>query len=149
MSEVAVQASTPEQVVSAVIMQISEGQVEDAIASFAEEFRFKDNGIELEFTDKGRLIEFFQRARELYPDCMQQVDRIFVSGEYVITEWTLQLTIMEHFYAGLTRRVPISLGGASIVWVRQGKIADWADYYDGLNSRRTALAEYFEEWVEL
>jgi hypothetical protein len=65
MSEVAVQASTPEQVVSAVIMQLSEGQVEDATSSFAEEFRFKDHGIELEFTAKGRLTEFFQKTREL------------------------------------------------------------------------------------
>jgi steroid delta-isomerase-like uncharacterized protein len=149
MSEVAVQASTPEEVVSAVIVQLSEGQVEDATASFAEEFRFKDHGIELEFTDKGRLTEFFQKARELYPDYVQQVDRIFVSGEYVITEWTLQLTITEPFYAGRTRRVPISFAGASIVWIRDGKIADWADYYDGLTSRRTALAAHFEEWGEL
>ena len=44
---------------------LSEGQVEDATASFAEGFRFKDHGIELEFTDKGRLTEFFQKAREL------------------------------------------------------------------------------------
>ena len=27
--------------------------------------------------------------------------------------------------------------------------SDWADYYDGLVSRRTALASYFTDWVEL
>lgn len=80
---------------------------------------------------------------------MQQVDRIFVSGEYVFTEWTLEMTIAGPFYAGLTRRAPSSLAGASIAWIRDGKIADWADYYDGLTSRRTALAEHFKEWVEL
>ena len=49
MSEVAVQASTPEKVVSAVIMQLTEGRVQDAIASFADEFRFKDHCIGQQF----------------------------------------------------------------------------------------------------
>jgi hypothetical protein len=31
----------------------------------------------------------------------------------------------------------------------KGMITDWSDYYDGLVSRRTALASYFTEWVEL
>jgi hypothetical protein len=68
MSEVAIQVSMPEKVVSAVIMQLNEGQIGDAIASFAEELKFMDNGIGLEFTDKSRLTEFFQKAREFYPD---------------------------------------------------------------------------------
>ena len=85
MSEVAIQVSMPEKVVPVVIMQLNEGQVGDAIASFAEEFKFMDNGIGLEFTDKSRLTEFFQKARELYPDYKQRLDRTLVSGEYVIT----------------------------------------------------------------
>jgi limonene-1,2-epoxide hydrolase len=36
----------------------------------------------------------------------------------------------------------------SIVRVDNGKIAEWDDYYDGLTSRRTALAAHFEEWIE-
>jgi hypothetical protein len=48
-----------------------------------------------------------------------------------------------------TVRFPISLHGASIVCIDNGKITDWSDYYDGLTSRRTALASYFTEWVEL
>lgn len=148
MSEVTVQASTPEKIISAVIMQLNDGQVEDAAASFAEDFRFKDHGIGLEFTDKVRLTEFFQKARELYPDYVQRVDRIFVSGDYVITQWTLQVTITEPFYGGLTRKVPISLAGVSVVRIRDYKIADWTDYYDGLSSRRTALAFHFSEWIE-
>ena len=62
---------------------------------------------------------------------MQKVDRTFASGEYVITEWKLQVTITAPFYGGRTRRVPISFAGASIIWIRDGKVADWADYYDG------------------
>lgn len=148
MGEVAVQTSTPKQLVPAVITQLNEGQIEDAIASFADEFRFKDHGIGLEFRDKGRLTEFFQKARELYPDYVQRLDRTLVSGEYVITQWTLQVTIREPFYGGLTTSIPISITGASIVRITDGKIADWADYYDGLTSRRTALGAHFTEWIE-
>jgi hypothetical protein len=43
----------------------------------------------------------------------------------------------------------VSVNGASIVRTENGKITDWADYYDGLTSRRTALAAHFKEWVEL
>ncbi|HZC35139.1 MAG TPA: hypothetical protein VE242_05975, partial [Chthoniobacterales bacterium] len=66
-----------------------------------------------------------------------------------VTEWTLRFTLTEPFYGGLSRKVPISLHGASIARIENGKITDWADYYDGLTSRRTALAAHFEEWVEL
>src|SRR5258708_4672426 len=55
---------------------------------------------------------------------------------------------MEPFYGGLSRKVPVSLHGASIVRIDHGKIIDWSDYYDGLTSRRTALASYFTESVD-
>jgi hypothetical protein len=67
----------------------------------------------------------------------------------VITEWILKTAITEPFYGGLSRKVPVSLHGASIVRIDNGKITGWSDYYDGLTSRRTALASYFTEWVEL
>ena len=102
----------------------------------------------MEFTDKNRLTEFFRKARELYPDYFVRANRIFVSGEDVIIQWTLQVTFNEPFYAGLTRSIPISLPGVSIVQINNGKIAEWADYYDGLNARRTALAAHFAEWIE-
>ena len=37
----------------------------------------------------------------------------------------------------------------SIGRTENGKITEWFGYYDGLTSRRTALASYFTEWVEL
>ena len=33
--------------------------------------------------------------------------------------------------------------------IENRNMAEWADYYDGLTPRRTALAAHFEEWVEL
>jgi limonene-1,2-epoxide hydrolase len=143
MSEVSIQTLSPQRVVSAVLRQLNQEQIEDAVAYFTTDFRYKDHGIGLEFRDKERLTEFFRKTRELYPDYFLQADQTFVSCEHVITQWTLQVTI-----TGLTGRIPISIAGVSIVRTDNGTIADWADYYDGLTSRRTALAAHFTEWVE-
>jgi steroid delta-isomerase-like uncharacterized protein len=148
MSEVSVQMLSPEGVGSAVLKELNGGKAEDATTLFAEDFRYKDHGIGLEFSDKKRLTEFFQKTRELYPDYLVQTDEVFVSGDHVITQWTLRVTITEPFYAGLTRRIPISIAGVSIVRTEEGKITDWADYYDGLTVRRAALAAHFTEWIE-
>jgi len=148
MSEVSIQTLSPQRVVSAALKQLNREQIEDAVACFSTDFRYKDHGIGLEFRDKERLTEFFRKTRELYPDYFLQADQTFVSGEHVITQWTLQATITEPFYAGLIRRIPISVSGVSVVRTDNGKIADWADYYDGLTSRRTALSAHFTEWVE-
>ena len=147
MSEVLIQTLSP-QVVSAVLRQLNQGEIEDAVACFTTDCRYQDHGIGLEFTDKESLTEFLRKTREFYPDYFLQGDQTFVSGEHVITQWTLQVTIIGPFYAGLTRSVPTSIAGVSVVRTDNGKIADWADYYDGLTARRTALAAHFTEWVE-
>jgi len=148
MREVSVQTSSPERVVSLVVTQLNGGQIEDAVASFAAGFRFKDHGMGLEFSDKDRLSEFFRKTRVLYPDYSLHTDQLFVIDDYVIIQWTLHVTIAEPFYAGLTRTIPIAIAGVSIVRTDNGKITDWTDYYDGLTSRRTALAAHFTEWIE-
>jgi len=144
MSEISIGVAALEGMVLTVLTHLNNGEIDDAITRFAEEFRFKDHGIGLEFKDKERLREFFQKIRELL-----QTDTILVSGDHVIIEWTLQTTLMEPFYGALSRKVRILLPGASLVRTDKGMITDWSDYYDGLVSRRTALASYFTEWVEL
>ena len=148
MSAVSVQTLSSERVVSEVLRHLNQKQIEDAIACFATDFRYQDHGIGLDFTAKERLIDFFRKTRELYPDYFVRTDQTFVSGDHVITQWTLQVTITEPFYAGLTRRIPLSIAGASIVRTDKGKIAEWDDYYDGLTARRTALAAHFTEWID-
>jgi hypothetical protein len=39
--------------------------------------------------------------------------------------------------------------GASIVRTENGKMTAWADDYNGLTARRTALAAHCKAWVEL
>src|SRR5258708_17043215 len=149
MSEIPIGVAALEGVISTVLTHLNNGEVDDAVTRFAEEFRFKDHGIGLEFKDKERLREFFQKTRELYPDSFLRTDTILVSGDHVIIEWTLQTTLIEPFYGALSREVRVSLQGASIVRTDKDMITDWSDYYDGLMSPRTALASYFTEWVEL
>ena len=147
--ETLIAKAASEGVVLTVLSHLNNGQIEEALAGFAEEFRFEDHGMGLEFKDKERLAEFFYRTRELYPDSFLQTDTIFVGGNRVIAEWTLRFTLTEPFFGGLKRTVKVSVQGVSIVRIENRNIAEWADYYDGLTSRRTALAAHFEEWVEL
>src|SRR5260370_42520445 len=149
MSGIPIGVAALEEVVLTVLTHLNNGAIDDAIARFAGEFTFKDHGIGLEFKDKERLTEFFQKAQELYPDSLRRANTIFVSGDHVITEWTLQATLTEPFYGELSRKVRVSVHGASIVRTDNDKITDWADYYDGLVSRRTAVASYFTAGVEL
>jgi steroid delta-isomerase-like uncharacterized protein len=147
MSESPTRVPALEGVVLTVLTHLRNGEVDDAVSCFAEEFRFNDHGMGLEFKDKERLVEFFQKARELYPDSLRKTNTIFLSLDHVITEWTLQGTLTEPFH-GLLLKVPVSVHGTSIVRIDNGKITDWADYYDALTSRRTALGAHFTEWVE-
>lgn len=148
MSGIQLESEVEHEMVSTVLTHLSNGRVKDAVACFAENFQFNDRGIGLEFSDKERLGEFFQKRRELCPDSSLQTNRILASSAYVATEWTLRTSVTEPFWGGRSRTVQISVHGASIVRLENGKIVEWSDYYDGLASRRTALASYFIEWVE-
>ena len=148
MSELGIATAATEKIVLAVISHLNERKIEDAVALFAGQFSFKDHGIQLEFNTKDPLTEFFQKAQELYPDMLLQINTIFVSSDRALTEWTLQATLIEPAFGNCRRKIPLSLHGASVVRSENGRITSWSDYYDGLISRRTALASYFTEWVE-
>ena len=149
MSHVQLEIAVQQEVALAVLSHLQKGEINEATAYFAESCHFNAHGIELEFTDPSRLADFFKKARELYPDSSLRTDNVLVSGDYVTIQWMSHTVLTEPFFGGLSRKVPISLHGASIVRIEDGRITEWSDYYDGLKSRRTALADYFTEWVEL
>jgi steroid delta-isomerase-like uncharacterized protein len=149
MSEITTEMTASEELVLPVLTRRKNGKIDDVVACFAEQFSFKDRGIGLEFKDKQRLAEFFQKTRELFPDSSLQLESIFVGPDHVVCEWTLCATLTEPFYGRLTRTVQVSVYGVSVVRTKGGRIADWTDYYDGLTSRRTPLAAHFTDWVEL
>jgi hypothetical protein len=149
MSHVQLETAVKQEVVLAVLAHLQKGEINKATAYFAERCHFNDHGIELEFTDSSRLADFFKKARELYPDSSLRTDNVLVGGDYVIIQWMRLTVLTESFFGGLSRKVPIPLHGASIVRIEDGRVTEWSDYYDGLKSRRTALADHFTEWIEL
>jgi hypothetical protein len=72
--ETLIATAASEGMVLTVLSHLKNGKIEEALAGFAQEFRFKDHGIGLEFKDKDRLAEFFYKIRELYPDSFLQTD---------------------------------------------------------------------------
>jgi hypothetical protein len=60
--------TTSKPAVQSVLHALSEGLVGTAVSFFSDQFTFTDTGLGLEITDKRRLNEFFNKARELYLD---------------------------------------------------------------------------------
>jgi ketosteroid isomerase-like protein len=122
---------------------LSEGRVRALVEQFADSFRFNDHALTLEFTDKARLTDFFEKSRELFPDRTFEIVFTFESGDHAIAEWRLSET--ESVSLGsIGHRVPISLQGSTIIRVKNGKIVRWSEYYDQGNPP-IKLATFFTE----
>ncbi len=137
----------PPAVVVSVLAELRRGHVREAVNGFAEAFTFQDRGIGFQCTAKERLTEYFEKARELYPDSALEPGAMVSSGNDVTLEWILKFS--EPLFSGQIRTVPVLLYGASIVRTGNGRVTRWCDYYNGLGARRTALSSYFTEWVEV
>src|SRR5215472_11953754 len=118
-SETAVTAvGNPKYILQSVFTALSHGKISEAVDQFDDDFTFNDHALDLEFTDKGRLREFFQKSRELFPDTVVEVISTFEYGDHVIAEWKLTATDPVSYWTQL--RAPISLPGISIVRTRNG-----------------------------
>jgi steroid delta-isomerase-like uncharacterized protein len=146
-SDTAVTAvSTPKYTLQSVLTALNHGKISEAVDQFDDDFTFNDQALGLEFTDKRRLSEFFQKSRELFPDTVVEVFSSFESGDHVIAEWKLTATQTMSYWIQL--QVPISLPGVSIAEIENGRITHWSDYYDEKTSRRVTLASLFTDWIE-
>lgn len=130
-----------------VITALSHGKISEAVDQFDDDFTFNDQALGLEFTDKGRLSEFFQKSRDLFPDTVMEVIFTFESGGHVIAEWKLSATQTVTYWIGQLQ-VPISLPGVSIAEIENGRIIHWSDHYDEKTSRPVSLASLFTDWIE-
>jgi ketosteroid isomerase-like protein len=126
---------------------LSEGRVSEVVENFADRFTFNDHGLTLEFTDKPRLTEFFEKSRELFPDTALKIVSVFEDEDHAIAQWKLAATQTVP-YGSIGYRFPISLFGATVVRVENGKIVQWSDYYDQSSSRRMTLGAFFTDWIE-
>ena len=138
---------SPEEILQSALAALSEGRVTEVVAQFDDHFTFNDHALTLEFNDKIRLTEFLNKSRELFPDTTLEVLSIFEDGDHIMGQWKLSATQAVP-YGSISYRFPISLFGATIVRVKDGKIVQWTDYYDQSSSRRVGLAGLFTEWIE-
>jgi steroid delta-isomerase-like uncharacterized protein len=144
-----VEATTPDRILQTALAAWREGNLAEVVDQFNDQFTFTDHALGLEFKDKVSLTEFLAKIRELFPDSERRDKTIFSGGDRVISEWTLTATQTEPFLGGRLREVPICVRGISVVQIKNGKISQWSDYYDELDSRRYRVAAFFTEWIEL
>jgi steroid delta-isomerase-like uncharacterized protein len=141
--------TTPHRILQTALAAWRQGNFAAAANQFNDQFTFTDHALGLEFKDKGRLTEFLAKTRELFPDSERKANTIFSSGDRVICEWTLTATHAVPFWNGRLRKEPVCVQGISVVQIKNGKISEWSDYYDELKSRRSRVAAFFTEWIEL
>jgi steroid delta-isomerase-like uncharacterized protein len=141
-----IEEEAPRTVLQSVLTALNLGNISGAVDQFADDFTFTDHALNLEFTDKDRLIEFFHKSRELFPDSRVEVVSAFESGDVAIAEW--ELTATKTYSYGFQFRFPIRLHGSTIVEIKNGRVARWSDYYDQNASQRVNLAAQFAEWIE-
>src|SRR5215467_1455346 len=140
-------ASATLRILQSALTALSDGRISEVVDAFDDRFTFNDQALELQFTDKERLNEFFRKGRELFQDTVLEVLSTFEYGDHVIAEW--KITASQTMPLGsMQLRLPISFQGASIVHIENEKITSWSDYYDQNTSRRFRLGVFFEEWIE-
>jgi NAD(P)-dependent dehydrogenase (short-subunit alcohol dehydrogenase family) len=93
-------------ILQSVLAALNEGKISEAVDQFDERFTFTDHALDLKFTDKGRLIEFFQKTRELFPDTVLEVDSTFQCGNHAVAEWKLTATTQTLPYGSKRFRFP-------------------------------------------
>ena len=126
---------------------LKQGDFITALDHFNDEFAFIDHALELEFSAKDRLTEFLAKRRRLFTE-FERTDNIVVSGEdRIVSEWFLTATNCASF-PDSWKKVPICVRGASIVRIENGKITQWSDYYDQLQSGRYGLATWLTAWFD-
>src|SRR5215472_6599641 len=119
-SDTAVTAvSNPKYILQSVLTALSHGKISEAVDRFDDDFTFNDQALGLEFTDKGRLSEFFRKSHELFPDTVLEVISTFECGDHFIAEWKITATETAG-YGSLHLRSPISFPGTSIVRIENG-----------------------------
>ncbi len=140
-------SDAPRSILQSALAALGEGRISETVEHFDEHFKFTDHALTLEFTEKTRLTEYFQKSRELFPDTTLEVVRAMESGDHAIAEWKLNAT-QTIPYGSMSYRFPVSLHGATIARVRNGKLVEWSDFYDQTAARRTSLAAFFTDWIE-
>src|SRR5260370_37861096 len=121
------EATTSDPILQIALAAWRQGNFVEVVVQFNDQFTFTDHALGLEFKDKGRLIEFLAKTRELFPDSERSDNTIFSSGDRVISEWTLTATKTEPFLGGRLRKVPICMQVISVVQIKNGQSRQWSE----------------------
>jgi hypothetical protein len=70
----------PLAILQSALAALPDGRISEVVEQFADHFTFNDHALTLEFKDKHRLAEFFERSREIFPDSAFEVGSMFESG---------------------------------------------------------------------
>jgi hypothetical protein len=135
----------PRRILESILVSLSEGKIEEVVGAFDEDFTYTDHPLGLEFKDKGQLMTFLQKSREVFPDTIIEVVSAFESVERAVAEWRLTAKPGVR-YGSRHPQLPVSVHGVSIVQVKGERIIGWSDYYDPLESSRRGLAAQFTDW---
>jgi hypothetical protein len=100
----------PQRSLQSVLEALNQGRISEAVDQFDDDLTFNDHALGLDFTDKGRLAEFFEKCREFFPDTAVEVNSIFECGDRVVAEWKLNATEAVPFVPTQFRK-PISARG--------------------------------------
>ena len=137
------QSFSPDRILQVTLEALREGDFITALDQFSEQFAFIDHALELEFSAKDRLTEFFAKRWRFFTE-FERTDNIVVRGEdRIVSEWFLTATKPESW-----KKVPICVRGASIVQIENGKITQWSDYYDQLQSGGYGLGTWLTTWFD-
>jgi hypothetical protein len=135
------------QTLQSALVAFGEGRVRELVEQFADSFTFKDHALTLEFTDRARLTDFFEKSRELFPETALEIVSLFEDGDRAIAQWKLSAT-QNVPYGAISYRFPSSIFGATIARVENGSIVEWSDYYDQSSSRRMSLGAFLTDRIE-
>ena len=128
---------------------LAEGDIDEAVGQFAEQFTFTDHALGLEFKEKDQLHKYFAKAREMFPESERTDQTLFSNGDVIISEWSLKDIERQPFSYGRFLKINIEAQGLSVVRVSEGRIVEWSEYYDQVISRRYRLAGQFSDWREV
>ena len=128
---------------------LAEGDIDEAVGQFAEQFTFTDHALGLEFKEKDQLHKYFAKAREMFPKSERTDQTIFNNRDVIISEWSLKDIESHPVSHGRFLKINIEAQGLSVVRVSDGRIVEWSEYYDQVRSRRYRLAGQFSDWREV
>jgi hypothetical protein len=82
-------ADASERTLHSLVNALNEGRLPEAVNQFDDHFSFTDHALDLEFTDHARLIEFFRKLREVFPDTALEIESTVACGDHLTAEWKL------------------------------------------------------------